>query len=53
MRQTSISSELLMCGGGAHSILSSPLVTRCISQYVQRHTVVGTIIIFSMYAYVE
>ena len=26
----SISSELLMCGGGVHSIFLLPLVTRCL-----------------------
>ena len=26
----SVSSELLMCGGGAHSILLLPLVARCL-----------------------
>ena len=30
VRQGSISSELLMCGGGVHSILLLPLVARCI-----------------------
>ena len=30
MRRGSISSELLMCGGGVHSILLLPLVARCI-----------------------
>ena len=30
MMRGSISSELLMCGGGAHSILLLPLVARCI-----------------------
>ena len=30
VRRESISSELLMCGGGVHSILLLPLVTRCI-----------------------
>ena len=29
VRQGSISSELLMCGGGARSILLLPLVARC------------------------
>ena len=29
-RQRSISSELLMCGGGVHSILLLPLVARCL-----------------------
>ena len=29
MRQGNISSELLMCGGGVHSILLLPLVARC------------------------
>ena len=30
MRCGSISSELLMCGGGVHSIVLLPLVARCI-----------------------
>ena len=30
VRQGSLSSELLMCGGGEHSILLLPLVARCI-----------------------
>ena len=30
VRRESISSELLMCGGGVHSILLLPLVARCI-----------------------
>ena len=30
MRRGSISSELLMCGGGVRSILLLPLVTRCL-----------------------
>ena len=30
VRQGSISSELLMCGGGVHSILLLPLVARCL-----------------------
>ena len=30
MRQGSISSELLMCGGGVHSILLLSLVARCL-----------------------
>ena len=30
MMQGSISSELLMCGGGVHSILLLPLVARCL-----------------------
>ena len=30
VRRGSISSELLMCGGGVHSILLLPLVARCI-----------------------
>ena len=30
MRQGSISPELLMCGGGVHSILLLPLVARCL-----------------------
>ena len=30
MRQGSVSSELLMCGGGVHSILLLSLVARCI-----------------------
>ena len=30
VRRGSISSELLMCGGGVHSILLLPLVGRCI-----------------------
>ena len=30
MRRGSLSSELLMCGGGVHSILLLPLVTRCL-----------------------
>ena len=30
VRQGGISSELLMCGGGVHSILLLPLVARCI-----------------------
>ena len=30
MRQGSISSELLMCGGGVRSILLLPLVARCL-----------------------
>ena len=29
VRQGSLSSELLMCGGGVHSILLLPLVSRC------------------------
>ena len=31
IRQESLSSELLMCGGGVHSILLSPLVARCLN----------------------
>ena len=30
VRRGSISSELLMCGGGVHSILLLPLVARCL-----------------------
>ena len=30
VKRGSISSELLMCGGGVHSILLLPLVARCI-----------------------
>ena len=30
VRQGSISSELLMCGGGVHNILLLPLVSRCL-----------------------
>ena len=30
MRRGSISSGLLMCGGGVHSILLLPLVARCL-----------------------
>ena len=30
VRRVSISSELLMCGGGVHRILLLPLVARCI-----------------------
>ena len=30
MKQGSISSELLMCGGGVRSILILPLVARCL-----------------------
>ena len=30
MRRGSLSSELLMCGGGVHSILLLLLVTRCL-----------------------
>ena len=30
LRWGSISSELLMCGGGVHSILLLPLVARCL-----------------------
>ena len=30
VRRGSLSSELLMCGGGAHSILLLPLVSRCL-----------------------
>ena len=30
MRQESLSSELLMCGGGVRSILLLPLVARCL-----------------------
>ena len=30
VRMVSISSELLMCGGGVHSILLLPLVARCL-----------------------
>ena len=30
VRRGSISSELIMCGGGARSILLLPLVARCI-----------------------
>ena len=30
MRQGSFSSELLVCGGGVHSILLLPLVARCL-----------------------
>ena len=30
VRQGSISSELLMCGGGVRSILLLPLVARCL-----------------------
>ena len=30
MRRGSLSSELLMCGGGVHSILLLPLVDRCL-----------------------
>ena len=31
LRRESISSELLMCGGGVRSIVLFPLVARCIS----------------------
>ena len=30
MKRGSISSELLMCGGGVHSILLLPLAARCL-----------------------
>ena len=30
VRRGSISSELIMCGGGVHSILLLPLVARCL-----------------------
>ena len=30
MRQESLSSELLMCGGGVNSILLLPLMARCL-----------------------
>ena len=30
VRQGNISSQLLMCGGGVHSILLLPLVARCL-----------------------
>ena len=30
MRRGSLSSELLICGGGVHSILLLPLVARCL-----------------------
>ena len=30
MRRGSLSSELLMCGGGVHSILLLPIVARCL-----------------------
>ena len=30
VRRGSLSSELLMCGGGVHSILLLPLVARCL-----------------------
>ena len=30
LRRGSLSSELLMCGGGVHSILLLPLVARCL-----------------------
>ena len=30
VRRGSVSSELLMCGGGMHSILLLPLVARCL-----------------------
>ena len=30
MRRGSLSSELLVCGGGVHSILLLPLVARCL-----------------------
>ena len=30
VRRGSISAELLMCGGGVHSILLLPLVARCL-----------------------
>ena len=30
MRQVSISSELIMCGGGVRSILLLPIVARCL-----------------------
>ena len=36
VRQGSISSELLMCGGGVRSILLLPLVSRCLEMYVYR-----------------
>ena len=32
VRWLSISSELLMCGGGVHSIFFLPLVSRCIGK---------------------
>ena len=41
VRQGSISSELLMCGGGVCSILILPLVARCIDMFVFT-SVVGT-----------
>ena len=43
----SISSELLMCGGGARSILSLPLVARCIETMnvcIWRMSVVVTVL---------
>ena len=33
VKRGSISSELLMCGGGVRSILLLPLVARCIDMY--------------------
>ena len=34
MRRGSISTEMLMCGGGVRSILLLPLVARCIEKKV-------------------
>ena len=34
LRRGSISSELLICGGGVRSILSLPLVARCLDKLV-------------------
>ena len=40
VRQGSISSELLMCGGGVHSIFLLPLVARCLETiYIYMHMV--------------
>ena len=35
MRQTSIIPELLMCGGGVHSVLLSPLVARYLETIIR------------------
>ena len=34
VRRGSISSELIMCGGGVHIMLLLPLVSRCLEMYV-------------------
>ena len=48
VRQGSLFSELLMCGGGVHSILLLPLVSRCIETtdvYIRRMFVFMSVVV--------